>query len=66
MNDIARILSNPSLTPAEVRQLLRLGRNATYNAIKSGDIPSSKFGGSYRVSAVWMRKALGLPETEVA
>jgi hypothetical protein len=66
MNDIATILSNPALTPAEVRQLLRLGRNATYNAIRSGDIPSCKFNGSYRVPTVWMRKALGLPETEAA
>jgi excisionase family DNA binding protein len=59
---IATILSNPALTPAEVRQVLRAGRNATYNAIRDGSIPSFKFGGQYRVPTVWIRKQLGLPD----
>jgi excisionase family DNA binding protein len=62
MTDIAKILSNPALTPQEVRQLLRSGKNATYNAIKSGEIPSFRFGDSIRIPTVWMREKLGIPQ----
>jgi excisionase family DNA binding protein len=62
MTDIATILSNPALTPTEVRQLLRTSRNGIYNAIRDGSIPSFRCGGQYRVPTAWIREQLGLPE----
>jgi hypothetical protein len=43
--DNAAILANDLLTPAEIQRVLRCGKNALYNSIKSGDIPSFRFGG---------------------
>jgi hypothetical protein len=36
--------------------------NATYNAIKSGEIPSFRFGDSIRIPTSWMKQKLGLTE----
>jgi excisionase family DNA binding protein len=64
--DLAALLRNPALTPQEVMRLLRSRKNATYDAIARGEIPSFKFGASYRVPTEWMRKQLQLPATEAA
>ena len=61
MNDAtAAILSHAFCSPGEVRQVLRTGRNATYNAIKSGDIPHTKIGGVIKVPVAWLRTAAGI------
>jgi excisionase family DNA binding protein len=38
------------LTPEQVREVLGLGKNATYDALKRGDIPSVRIGRLIRVS----------------
>jgi excisionase family DNA binding protein len=38
------------LTPAEVQAFLRLSRSSLYQRLRSGDIPSRKFGRQYRVA----------------
>jgi hypothetical protein len=55
----AAILDYDFCSPSEVRQILRTGRNATYNAIKSGDIPSFRIGGVIKVPTTWVRTKLG-------
>ena len=63
MNDtIAAILSNPALTPLEVQRVLRTGRNSTYNAIKSGEIPSFRVGNNIKIPTSWVRAKLGIRE----
>jgi hypothetical protein len=56
----AAILFHDFCSPGEVRKVLRIGRNATYNAIKSGDIPSFKIGGVIKVPTSWVRTKLGI------
>ena len=40
------------LTVKEVAMRLRLGRNATYDAIERGEIPAKRIGRLYRISTV--------------
>jgi hypothetical protein len=56
----AAILDYDFCSPSEVRQILRTGRNATYNAIKTGDIPSFRIGGVIKVPTTWLRAKLGI------
>lgn len=56
----AAILDYDFCSPTEVRQILRTGRNATYNAIKSGNIPSFRIGGVIKVPTTWVRTKLGI------
>ena len=60
MNDV---LATHVCTPDEARKVLRIGKNAIYSAIKSGEIPSVRIGDSLRVPTAWMRQQLGLHET---
>jgi excisionase family DNA binding protein len=63
MNEsISAILSNAALTPTEVQRVLRSGKAAVYNSIKSGEIPSFRYGDSIRVPASWLKAKLGLTE----
>jgi hypothetical protein len=62
MNATAVIFSHTFCSPREVRQVLRTSRNATYNAIKSGDIQHTKIGGVIKVPVAWLRAAAaGIP-----
>jgi hypothetical protein len=66
MNDAtAAILDHDFCSPGEARRILRTGRNATYNAIKSGDIPSFRIGGVIKVPTSWIKLKIG-PTTEAA
>jgi excisionase family DNA binding protein len=53
------------LTPRELSDLLKLGRNKTYELIASGQIPVLRFGRAIRIprSAVeqWIEQAAGVP-----
>jgi hypothetical protein len=62
MNATAAILSQTFCSPREARQVLRTSRNATYNAIKSKDIPSVRVGGVIKIPVAWLRNAAGIPE----
>jgi hypothetical protein len=58
----AEILSNDTVTPNELRQILRAGKSACYDAIKSGQVPSFKFGGAIHIPSAWVRSVLQLTE----
>jgi hypothetical protein len=61
MNPVtAAILNHDFCSPGEVRRILRTGRNATYNALKCGDIPSLRIGGVIKVPTAWVRTKLGI------
>jgi hypothetical protein len=63
----AAILDYDFCSPSEVRQIHRTGRNATYNAIKSGNIPSFRIGGVIKVrSAVSSQQQTGVLRQEAA
>jgi hypothetical protein len=66
MNDTtAAILSYDTCSPGELRRILRSGRNSTYDAIKSGDIPSFRVGNNIKIPTSWLRAKLGIA-TEVS
>ena len=57
-------LARPTLTVPETAGVLDIGLNATYDAIKRGDIPSIRIGKSIRVPTAALRAMLGiLPST---
>ena len=56
----ATILSSHIVTPQEVREVLRLGKNAVYNSIKAGEIPATRFGNNFRITGSWLRSVVGL------
>ena len=59
----ATILSSHVVTPEEVRQVLRLGKNAIYKSIKSGEIPATRFGNNFRITGSWLRGVVGFSQT---
>ena len=52
----------PVLTVPETARVLRLGRTACYEGIRSGDIPSIKVGRSIRVPKHRLIQMLGLDD----
>ena len=63
MNKVtAAILANDTISPDELRAILRAGRTATYAALKSRQVPSFTFGGSIHIPSAWVRAKLGLVE----
>jgi excisionase family DNA binding protein len=47
------------LTPEETAKLLRIGRNAAYEAIQRGDIPSVRIGRRILVPKLALQRMLG-------
>jgi excisionase family DNA binding protein len=47
------------LTPEETAKVLRIGRNATYEAIQRGEIPSVRIGRKIRVPKLALQRMLG-------
>lgn len=47
------------LTPAQLMRFLHLSRSATYEALRSGVIPSRKFGRLYRIPKAAVRPQIG-------
>jgi len=61
MNDAtAAILFHDTCSPQELRRILRTGRNSTYNAIASGEIPSFRVGKNIKIPTSWLREKLGI------
>jgi excisionase family DNA binding protein len=61
MNDL-RLLESLTISVEEAGALLRLGRNAAYNAVRDGKIPSIRVGGRIRVPTQPLKKMFGLIE----
>jgi len=53
-------LARPTLTVDETAGVLGLGKNATYDAIKRGDIPSIRIGKCIRVPSAGLKAMLGI------
>ena len=56
----AIILARPTATVGETAEVLDLGLNATYDAIKRGDIQSIRIGKSIRVPTASLKAMLGI------
>lgn len=55
-------LARPTISVPEAGKLFYgLGRNASYEAAKRGDIPTIRVGGVIRVPVAHLAKKLGLP-----
>jgi excisionase family DNA binding protein len=62
MNESYEInLARPTCTVPETADILDIGLNAAYDAIKRGDIPSIRIGKSLRVPTAALRAMLGIP-----
>ncbi len=55
-------MNRATLTVAEVSQVLGIGRNKAYHAVKTGEIPSLRFGGRIVVSKKVLDRMLEVPE----
>jgi excisionase family DNA binding protein len=56
----------PLLTVPETAELLRLGTNAVYRAVKADDIPSLRIGGAIRLPRAKLEELLLEPDRYVA
>lgn len=59
-------LQNPTLTIAEVMEILPLGRTAAYEAVKRGDIPTVRLGRRLVVPTAALRRMLSLDGPAIA
>jgi hypothetical protein len=61
VNDrIKEILSNPTCSVEECREIVPGSRNGTYDAIKRGEIPSIRIGRKIHVLTAPLKARLGL------
>jgi hypothetical protein len=58
--EMAKLLSNPTLTIAEAGKIFGMCRNTAYAAAARGDIPTIKIGRLLKVPTAMLRKQLGL------
>ena len=67
MTEPARELDADFYTPAELKQLLNIGRDHVYRLLESGEIRSIRIGNQYRVPKseyqAWMQRALSKAST---
>ena len=47
------------LTPQEARSFLRLGKSTLYEKLRSGEIPSRRFGRQFRIAKEALRPSVG-------
>lgn len=47
------------LTPQEARSFLRLGKSTLYEKLRSGEIPSRRFGRQFRIAKEALRPTAG-------
>jgi hypothetical protein len=59
-DDIKAILDKPTCTVEQVRKIVPGSKNATYEAIKRGDIPSIRVGNRIHVLTTPLKAKLGL------
>jgi hypothetical protein len=60
--EIIKALSKPTITPAVAGSVYGLKKNATYEAIRRGEIKSLRFGHKIVIPTAPIRKQLGLDE----
>jgi excisionase family DNA binding protein len=58
--DISAILEKPTCTVEEFSRIFGLSKNPAYEAIRRGDVPSIRLGGSIRIPTAHIRAKLGL------
>lgn len=47
------------LTPLEARSFLRIGKSTLYEKLRSGEIPSRRFGRQFRIAKEALRPSVG-------
>jgi hypothetical protein len=58
----AAIFAHQFCSPTEARHVLRIGRNAVYNAIRNGEVPHILIGGVIKVPVSWLKTQAGITE----
>ena len=53
-----RIPKKPTLSPVEVAKILGIGKNAVYESVKRGEIPSVGLGRTIRIPTTWVKARL--------
>jgi len=66
INPIPDPATRPTLTVTEAGSLLGIGRNAAYDGVRSGEIPSIRVGRRFLVPTAALRRLLGFDQTEPA
>lgn len=56
-NEIA-IPKKPTLSPVEVAKILGTGKNAVYESVKRGEIPTVGLGRTIRIPTTWVKARL--------
>ena len=52
------IPKKPTLSPVEVAKILGIGKNAVYESVKRGEIPSVGLGRTIRIPTTWVQARL--------
>jgi excisionase family DNA binding protein len=58
IQDLEKLLSQPTVSVPEAGRLLSLSRNGSYEAAKRGEIPTLKFGSKLRVPTAALRRMI--------
>ena len=53
-----RIPKKPTLSPVEVAKILGIGKNAVYESVKRGEIPTVGLGRTIRIPTTWVKARL--------
>ncbi len=61
-DELKRALSGYAIKVEQAGRALGIGRSAAYAAVRRGDLPVIKIGGSIRVLTAPLRKLLGLEQ----
>jgi hypothetical protein len=59
-DEVARLLSHPTISVADAGKLFGLSRNSSYEAAKRGEFATLKFGKRIVVPTAPLRKQLGI------
>jgi excisionase family DNA binding protein len=60
MSTVDELLSRPTITPKEARQILRLSKNGVYEALRRGDIGSVRIGRKILIPTAPLRAQFSL------
>jgi len=61
-DDMQEVMTQPTVDVVLAGRVLGIGKSAAYRARETGDIPSIKVGGQWRVPTAKLREMLGLPQ----
>lgn len=63
---LAPLPERPTMSVAEVAEVLGVSRDATYDAVKRGELPALRVGRTIRVPTAKIAEMLGIAESDAA